>query len=65
MAKQPTNPRREPPRCVVIFALEARPKIIVDTLDSGEYARLSLWIQSHAEIAGLITAAANLEREPA
>jgi hypothetical protein len=50
------------PGVLILLALEARPRVIVDAVDEAEYARLLDWLHSHPELLALLNAAYELER---
>lgn len=49
------------PAVVIVLELEARPRVIVGTLDDGEAARLRDWLDAHPELLMLITRALELD----
>jgi hypothetical protein len=66
MESRTTTDSRQAPAWILRLELEARPVIIVDTLDDGEADRLADWLRAKPEYAELVERASDLmQRERA
>jgi hypothetical protein len=53
------------PAVLIVLAVEARPAVLVNAINEGEYARLKDWLRAHPELLALLDAAYELEGRPA